>query len=73
MKITNLQVQFLDGYENKKFFPWNNKKKMITYIVKLNIKNFKIKIVQICSKSINKYSLLECLYILVENLEMILE
>ena len=46
---------------------------MITYIVKLNIKNFKIKIVQICSKSINKYSLLECLYILVENLEMILE
>ena len=45
--------------KNKKnnFFPWNNKKKMITYIVKLNIKNFKIKIVEIYSKSSNKNKL----------------
>ena len=73
MKIINLQVQFLDGYENKKFFPWNNKKKMITYIVKLNITNFKIKIVEICSKSANKYKLLEFLDVLVKNLKIVLE
>lgn len=46
---------------------------MITYILKLNITNFKIKIVEICSKSANRYKLLEFLDVLVKNLKIVLE
>lgn len=46
---------------------------MITYIVKLNITNFKIKIVEIYSKSTNKYKILKFLDVLVKNLKIVLE
>lgn len=46
---------------------------MITYIVKLNITNFKIKIVEIYSKSTNRYKILKFLDVLVKNLKIVLE
>ena len=46
---------------------------MITYILKLNITNFKIKIVETFSKSANKYKRLEFLDVLVKNLKIVLE
>lgn len=46
---------------------------MITYILKLNITNFKIKIVEIYSKSTNRYKILKFLDVLVKNLKIVLE